>query len=192
VKDQTLARRYAEALFLAALERDDLDRVTADVSGAAGLIKDDPKLQHFLESPEILTADKERVVRSVFEERSHPLVADLILLLLHKQRVPYLPDVMDLYLRRVEEHRGIIRARVLTPFPLSDDLKEKLRRRLEEKTGKKVDLAQKIEKNLIGGVTVIVGDKILDGSLRHELDELRRQLLETELPDLEAPQEIGA
>lgn len=185
MREQTLARRYAEALFLAARDRDELDRVNDDVLGTLRLIREDPRLQHLLESPEIMTEEKENVIRSIFGDRAHPLVADLMLLLLHKQRVSYLQDVLGFFLQRVEEHRGIVKAQVLTAVPLNEDLSGPLRSKLEAKTGLKVDLEQKVDPNLIGGVTVIVRDKILDGSLRHELNELRRHLLETEMPELE-------
>jgi F-type H+-transporting ATPase subunit delta len=186
VKEQALARRYAEALFLAARDRGELDRVNDDVFGALQLIKGEPRLQLLLECPDILTEDKENVIRSTFGGRVHPLVADLMLLLLHKQRVPYLPDVLDLFLQRVEEHRGIVKAQVLTAVPLSNELSNQLRRTLETKTGLQVNLENRVGADRIGGVTVLLRDKILDGSLRHELNEMRRHLLESEMPELEA------
>jgi F-type H+-transporting ATPase subunit delta len=185
VREPTLARRYAEALFLAARDRGEMDQVNDDVFGTLKIVEGDPRLQHLLESPEILTEDKEKVIRSVFGERAHPLVADLMLLMLHKQRVTYLPDVLDLFLQRVEEHRGIVKARVLTAVPLTEDLSDRLRQKLEAKTGKRVNLEQKVEPDLIGGATVILRDKILDGSLRHALEELRRHLLESAMPGIE-------
>jgi ATP synthase F1 delta subunit len=177
VRELALAIRYAEALFLAARERNALDAVAQDVASVQELLRD-RKLLAFLESPQILDEDKEAVVRRVFRERVHPLVVDLLLLLLDKHRISHLPDILEMFQRRLDEYRGILKARVVTAVPLPDEEAERLRRNLEARTGKKVVLEREVDPSILGGVTVILGNRIIDGSLRNGLEKVRQYLLE--------------
>jgi F-type H+-transporting ATPase subunit delta len=181
VRELALAHRYAEALFLAALERKELEPVAGDVAAALLVFERNPRFGRLLESPQVPTEDKEKVVGAVFGGKAHRLVGNMILLLLHKQRVTRLRDVFRRFLERVEEHQGITTARVLTAVPLAQDAAAELRRRLEARTGKSVQLKMKVVEELIGGITVHLGHKILDGSLRHELAEVKKRLLETSI-----------
>ncbi|MBD3334338.1 MAG: ATP synthase F1 subunit delta [Candidatus Eisenbacteria bacterium] len=181
MREPALARRYAEALFLAARDRGVLDAVATDAAGLRDLLAAEPRLRRFLESPQVLTAEKEKLVRSTLGEGAEPLVRDLVLLLLRKQRVPYLNDVLQLFQERLDEHRGFVSATVTTAVPLPEELSEELRRRLEAREKLKVRLETRVDPRILGGVTVTIGDKVIDGSLRQELRELRRRMLETPL-----------
>lgn len=175
--DRGVAKRYAHALFGAAVKVNALEAVLADMESLETMVVKDPRLVRFLESPQELDENKRALVEKLFRGRGHDLFVNLLLLLLRKKRVLHLLDVVVEYRKLVEEHQGIAEARVTTVVPLGEDLRRRLISRLEGVTGKKVKIRPRIDGRIIGGIIVMVEGKILDSSIRHELDRLREELL---------------
>jgi ATP synthase F1 delta subunit len=174
--DPGLAKRYASALFAAAVKRDLVDATEADFASVAALIEEDRSLRAFLHSPEVLTEHKVEMLRKVFSERVQPLVYQFLLLLLDKKRFPLVGEIAPALSALADEHRGVVRARVFTAIDLKPELEERLRKALESKTSKQVVLDCETRPELIGGVAVVVGDRLLDGSVSRALDRLREEL----------------
>lgn len=176
IRDRGVATRYAAALFGAALARGEHERVLEDFGGLELLYERDASLQNFLEAPNILDSDKHALLEKLFRGRVAPLLEHFFYLLLRKKRIQHLPLVFDLYRRLVEQHLGVERAEVLTAVPLAEELAAALQTQLERLIGKRVQLRSTIQPSIIGGVVVTVGGKILDGSIRHRLEQLRDEL----------------
>jgi F-type H+-transporting ATPase subunit delta len=175
--DKGVARRYAHALFGAAQGVGALDAVLADMTAIESLLQADSSLIRFLESPRELDEAKRGVVERTFGGRAHDLCVRMILLLLKKKRIPHLLDVVAAYRKLVEESQGMTQARVVTAVALESDLREALRRELERVFHKKVRILPVTDPKVIGGVLVMIEGKIIDRSIRHELDRLREDLL---------------
>jgi F-type H+-transporting ATPase subunit delta len=176
-----VAHPYARALFAEAKERERIDRVAADLKSLSDLEKEDPSFHDFLVSPEVLTENKRRFLETVFRPRMDPLSVDFLRLVVEKGRIDILPEIWREFELLVEEHRGVLQARVLTAVPLSGDQETRLKAQLDRLTGKNVVLKKVIDPAVVGGVVVHLGNKILDGSLRQGLDEIRRRLLIVEV-----------
>jgi F-type H+-transporting ATPase subunit delta len=97
--------------------------------------------------------------------------------MLYKKRIQHVHLVCGDYREMVEDHLGIARARVTTAVPLRPELADELRARLQHLTGKQVRLESRQDPAILGGVIVVVGGRILDGSLRYRLGEMRDHLL---------------
>lgn len=179
--DRGVAKRYATALFRAALKADALDAVLADLDSLGTVLKTDPVLVRFLSSPRELDAAKEGLIEGVFRGRAQDLVVRLLLLLLRKGRILHLSDVIAAYRAILEEHRGIAPARVVTAVPLEKDLSERIRRELERITGKQVRIRPLVDPKIIGGVIIMIEGQVYDRSVRHELGKLREGLLEVRI-----------
>ncbi len=177
IRDPGVAHRYAAALFGAARSRSEDEAVLADLQSIERLYELDPALKTFLEAPDVLAEQKEALIRGVLGGRVSELVVRFLLLMLRKKRIQHLSIVFGHYRKLVEELHGIERARVVTAVPLAPDLAEPLRQRLETLSGKRVLLELRVDPAVLGGVVVTLGDKIIDGSLRHRLDEMRDRLL---------------
>jgi F-type H+-transporting ATPase subunit delta len=175
--DKGVARRYAQALFGAAQNTKALAAVLADLEAIESIVTADSSLLRFLESPRELDDAKRSLVERVFTGRAHDLCVRLILLLLRKKRVPHLLDVIASYRRLVEQHEGVAEARVVTAVALEDDLRDAIRRELERVFRKKVRIQPVVDPKVIGGAVVMIEGKILDRSVRHELEKLREELL---------------
>jgi F-type H+-transporting ATPase subunit delta len=173
----TVARRYAVALFLAARKAGELEAMESEFLALREVIAAEPGLLRFLAVPSIGDDRKEALLSAVFEGRARPAVLRFLRLLLRRRRTSNLEDIIAEFLARAEEARGIVTARVQTAAPLTDDLAARLVARLEALTGKTVRLAPEIRPEVLGGAIVTIGDRTLDGSVRGRLDELREELL---------------
>lgn len=169
------ARRYAQAIFEIAQERDELDRWRSDLWKIAGLGKDAPFVA-VLESPKFHLDDKVRLLSERLGD-INPLALNLACLLVTKGRFGMVDDVAHEYQRLLDGYRGIEHAEAVTVIPLGDADKRKLAERLSAVTGKKVVLEAEVDSGLIGGIVVRVGGKLIDGSTRSKLLALKKELV---------------
>lgn len=184
MKQFTVAHKYARALFDAALEEGKLDRVADDVRailelGAART--QEGNFARFLVSPEVATDKKVEFIRKVFGPRMEAMTVDFLVLLLEKKRIIAVLDIAEDFGRMVDEHRGLLKARVVSAIPLSGDQESRLKTQLDRLTGKNVILQMRVDPVVLGGVEVHLGNRIIDGSLRHGLKVLREELSRTEV-----------
>ena len=91
-------------------------------------------------------------------------------------RAAHLVDIAKAFAERLDEARGIIRARVCSARPLEAPLKSRLKQILEHRENKQVELTEETAPELLGGMQVVLGSRMLDGSLRTQLDRLRQRL----------------
>ncbi|MCL0091949.1 ATP synthase F1 subunit delta [Dehalococcoidales bacterium] len=170
------ARRYAQAVFNIALEREELDRWQSDLRKMASLVEDAAFIA-LVESPKFHFDIKARLLSERLGE-INPLALNLAYLLLTKGRLARVGDIADEYQRLLDSYRGIERAEVITAIPLDDEDKLNLAERLGAVVGKKVMLKLKVDPNLIGGFIARIGGKLLEGSISSKLDALKRELVE--------------
>jgi F-type H+-transporting ATPase subunit delta len=205
-RPSTAARRYAEAAFELA-RRDGTEDAWRYGLRAAAEAFSQPEVLRIVEDPARPEADRMSVVRTalgaeslarlvrivVDRERSaaaglsavvesiHGSVADqlinLVALLLQRRGVAILPSISDEYDRLLDGARGIVRAIVTSATELTDDEASAVRERLEAMTGSRIELRRRVDPDLLGGLTVRVGDRLVDASVRGRLERLRAQLL---------------
>ncbi len=177
-RDVVIARRYAQALFLAARKKDAVAQVGADLSGV--LVIDTAqggRIRHFLEAPQVTAEQKLSVLEAGFRGQVHGLVVEFLKLLLLKKRLFHLRDIVEQFEHLVEEHQGIVRARVTTAVPLADAETAALVASLEESLHKKIHAVTNVDPSIIGGVVVKVGDRVADRSVARMLAVMKEQLL---------------
>ena len=181
-RDVTIARRYAQALFLAARKKDAVDRVAQDLAGVnkADAAMGD-RLRLFLEAPQVPTDQKIEVVEKGLGPSVHRLVIEFFKLIINKKRLFRMRDIAEEFGRLVEEHQGIVRARVTSAVPLTDSELTALVASLEQSLSKKVKVDAHVDPAILGGLVVKVGDRIADQSVTTLLAELREQLLAASL-----------
>jgi len=171
----TAARRYAEAAFEVALRDDELDGWRDDLALAAETLGH-PQVQPIVDSPAIATADRLGVVDKLLEGRVRPGALRLVRLLVERGRSGELVRVRDQFQRLLNAHRGIVVATVTSAAPLTDDETAEVRRRVEAIADATIDLHTAVDPALLGGITVQIGDRLLDASIRGRLERLRTQL----------------
>jgi len=168
-------RRYARAVFEIALEKKELDRWQSDLSKMASLVKDADIMQ-MLENPKIKFEDKARLLSESLTD-INPLALNLLYLLITRGGLGILGGITSEYQRLFDSYRGIEQAEVITAVPLMDKEKQTLERQLEAVVGKDVALKPEVDPSLLGGIVVKIGGKLLDGSTRSRLSDLKRELV---------------
>jgi F-type H+-transporting ATPase subunit delta len=174
--NETVARRYAVAVFQLADEAHAVDAVGADLHVLRGAIYEDQTSKGFFLSPVIDRKEKERVLSSVFSGKLHDIALHTLLLLVRKRREALLGEIVRQYdalqmQARGEEPLSITSARELSTAELGSMVE-----RLERLYGKKFSVTQTVKPNLIGGVRIMMGDRRIDGSVEGRLEELTRTL----------------
>lgn len=177
MRPTALARRYAGALFGAAKDADVVDKIESDLGFLTYSLETVPRLQEVLSHPLIPADQKRGIIAEAFSEEIQQIALHFLGLLIDKRREAILPDVEQEYVRIANEFRGIVPAVVTSAAPLSADERKKLQAKLEESTGKRLDLRLEEDPSLIGGLTVRIGDTIMDGSVRGYLASLKERLL---------------
>ena len=167
-------RRYAQAMFDLALEKEQLDRWQSDLEKVARLGQD-ATIAAYLGNPKVHFEDKARLLAEKLTDID-PLVLNVVYLLLTKGRLGMLADIAAEYQRLLDSHRGIEQAEVTTAVPLDDEAKLELSKRLDDIVGKKIVLKLKVDPGIIGGFVARVTGKLIDGSTRNKLAALKKEM----------------
>jgi F-type H+-transporting ATPase subunit delta len=169
------ARRYAEAAFQVALAEDRLDAWQQDLGLAAQLLVR-PEVEAIVDNPAVPLDRRLAVTGALLGSRVSPAVLRLVNLLVQRGRAGVLPRVSEDFTRQLNSHRGVVMATVTSAVPLTDDETAAIRSRVEAMAGSRVELATKVDPDLLGGLTIQVKDRLLDASIRGRLERLRDQL----------------
>jgi F-type H+-transporting ATPase subunit delta len=172
----TAARRYAEAVFELAKRDDSLDAWHDDLGTANSLLGDE-RVSRVVDNPSLPFAERRQVVDELIEKRVGTPMRNLISLLAERSRLDLLPAIVAEFQRLLNRERGIATAIVTSASPLKKEETAALEERLRQITGSDVELDIRIDERLIGGLTVRIGDRLLDASVRGRLERLRDQLV---------------
>ena len=173
------ARRYATALLEIAKELDQVEQVLEDIRLIDNTIEASDELSNFLSSPIIKFDDKVEALNEIFSDKVQDVTAKFIKLLAKKGRVNLLAQIVKAFLQKYNEYAGIIEVEVYTAYELDETQKSSLHKALEEKTQKKVDMNVTVDASLKGGIAVRIDDTVIDGTIKHKLEELEEQLMST-------------
>jgi F-type H+-transporting ATPase subunit delta len=176
---RNIASRYATALFLAARDNGQLEAVETAFPPIAAAVRDDADLNRFLAHPAIAPEEKKKVLQQLMaglKDKANEMLFDYLCLVVDKQREEYIPLMCEVFLERLMEHRSQVTARVETPYALTEDLKQGLRDKLGKVTGKAIILEEVVKPGLMGGVLVRLGDRVIDGTVMHRLDQMKETL----------------
>jgi F-type H+-transporting ATPase subunit delta len=168
--DRVLAGRYAAALFQAAAAKGEEQKVQADLGSAHKLLLD---AMAALRHPRVPPASKKKLVHDALGDKVGPTTLTFLDLLVDKKRFDLMIMVSAVYAKLAAEKRGAAKAHVRTAAPLSPDAQQLLVAKLKKFTGKEIELDVKEDPELIGGITVKIGDWVLDSSLRGQLRRLK-------------------
>jgi len=170
-------RRYAEAAFQLAVSGGAVDAWQRDLALVAGLARDE-RIARAVDSPAVPFAERRKIVEQMLGTRVSPQLRNMALLLAKRGRFADLPDISSEYDALVRESRGIVAADVTTPTPLSEKDLAQVRASVERLAGGKVELTTSIDPRLVGGLTIKIGDKLIDASVEGRIGRLRGRLVQ--------------
>ncbi len=169
------SKRYAQAIFDLAQQRNEMDAWKADLEAAAGVFSDSAFLS-VMDNPDVLLSNKEAILKNALPQL-RPLGYNFVRLLVRRRRASLAPGVAREFQRMLDARRGIVRAQATTAVALSDAEVQDLAARLKGLVGdKQVQMTASVDPAIVGGLVVRVGDRLLDGSTRTRLERLRQSL----------------
>ncbi|MCX6003671.1 MAG: F0F1 ATP synthase subunit delta [Chloroflexi bacterium] len=171
------AKRYSKSIFKMALENKDVNQWQTDLRKVSSLMGD-KALFTLIANPAVTIEEKRKALSQRLND-VNPLAIKLVILLAAKNRLNLIDDIADGYQALVDNYRGIEGAEiaeVTTAIPIDDDYKLKIAQRITEIIGKPVVLKPKVDPDIIGGIVIRVGDKLIDGSIRSKLVALKKEL----------------
>jgi F-type H+-transporting ATPase subunit delta len=174
----SIARRYARALLDVATETGRADAVSEQLSSVSGALSQNRELADVLFNPAYSREQRARVVEALLKALGpvEPVLSNTLRLLVDRNRLVYLPDIARLYRDMADAQAGRLRGHVTSAVPLSADALQKLSGSFKDLTQRNVVLEARVDPNVLGGVAAQVGSTLYDGTLRTQLEQMRREL----------------
>jgi len=177
VRSSAIARRYAKALILIAKEDGQAEKYREELGDFVVLLDREKSLENAICNPLYIVKNRRAVLKAVLEKANLSRVMESFLLLLfEKGRIVFLRDINDNYNKFADELKGIVRANLISPTKLTSETFDQIRNALSKMTGKQVLLETEEDPGLIGGVITKIGDLVLDGSIKTQLQNMRESL----------------
>ena len=177
MRETTIARNYAEALLALARKAGDLQAWGRMIDDVASAMDRDDRLRNFLEAPQVSAEQKNAVLAKAFEDRAPRLFLRYLQRLVKNRRQMLIPEIANEYRDLVDEVEGRVHAQVTLAKPVDDEQRAAIARQLTQKLGRTVVPQIRVNPNILGGIIVRVGDRIMDGSIRRRLGVLRGRML---------------
>jgi F-type H+-transporting ATPase subunit delta len=171
----TVARPYAEAVFKLADSQGVLGK-WSDMLAALAAVAADPRVRTAITDPNLSDAKVAGLFISILAGKLTGDAENLVRVLAEYGRLELLPEIRAQYEILKNDREGVVEAQIYTAFELTQPQLADLVQRLEKKTGRKVKARVETDKDLLGGVKVLLGDKVIDGSVRAQLGALENQL----------------
>lgn len=172
---QSIARRYARALFESV--GGDFERVGEELAAVADALTGSDEALALFTDPRFDRSTRTKAIEQIIEAaKVHPLLGNLLRLLNDRERIAELPQITRVYRDMADAQGGRLRATLTSAAPLPAEMIDRMAAALAQATDKKVILDTREDPALLGGVVAQVGNVVYDGSLRTQLESLRREL----------------
>ncbi|HBW37791.1 ATP synthase F1 subunit delta [Desulfosporosinus sp. BICA1-9] len=182
----SLARRYSQALFEIASETS-LDSIDSDLRELTKLVEENAEVKGVLLHPHISLSVKKSIMEKLLGEDFGEVTRRFFYLLIDRKRENLLPLIQREFSRLADEARQVVEAKVASAIELSTTQLDDLKKSIKRMTGKDVRIISEVRAELIGGILVQVGDRVMDGTIAHALNRMRVELRRNS----EKPQEVG-
>lgn len=176
-KNVILAKKYGRAIYEIASEQKCLEQTEEDLRMIADAVTKNKELKDFLNHPLLSRDVKKDTIKKLFEGKVQPVVLQFCYVVMDRDRFGVFPLMVEYFTDMAHQGLGIEEAVVTSAFPLSKSQAEMLKDKLSEITGMKIILKQKVDAALIGGFTVQVGDRLIDGSVTRQLETLKESMM---------------
>jgi F-type H+-transporting ATPase subunit delta len=171
----TIARPYAEAVFKLAREKSDLARWSGMLAVLDALVKD-PQIQVCIGDPNVTSEQLAALILGVAGDSVDGSGRSFVQVLVANDRLVLLPEIRGLYEDLRREAEGILEAKIISALPIDDNQLKDLVARLEAKYRRKVCAEVEFDLGLIGGVRIVIGDRVIDATVRGKLDAMAAAL----------------
>ena len=173
---------YGEALFGLALEENKLDIFYEEVVSLLEVLKQNDDFVKLLNHPKVVKDEKISLIENIFKGRVSDEIVGFFVLILKKDRFFDIEEILNYFVDKVKEEKKIGVVVVTTAVDVNDEAKQKIEGRILETTGyKTLEVSYRVDTALIGGMTIRIGDRVVDSSISNKLYELKKQLMNIQL-----------
>jgi F-type H+-transporting ATPase subunit delta len=172
---EEIAQVYARALFEVAQEHDKLDLVREQLGQFADALNESADLRVFFFSPYFSTEEKKDGLHKALTD-ADPAIVNFLETLLERHRMPVIFRIRDEYGRLWDRENKLLPVEVTSAVDLDEATVKSIGERIGEQTGQRVELTSKVDPGILGGIVLRVGNSILDASIKHRLDQLRKHV----------------
>ncbi len=176
MSESKIARVYATALYEAAAEAGRIEQVRSDLGEFVQAVDASGDLRRMLATEEVSDPKKKEVLLDL-TDGGDEMVRNLLCILVDKSREAEVAGIYRAYVGLVEAAQGLVHVEVTTAVPLPAEIVESLRAKLAAALGKTIELKLSVDKELLGGLRLRIGDRVADASVRHRLERLRESLI---------------
>lgn len=173
-----VASRYAKSLLQLAVEKGQLEKVYADMLFVQSTCDKHHDFVRFLNSPIINTDKKLAVLKEVFAGHISEMTVGFFVILANKRREMYMGDIAKSFIEQYKEHKNILTAVITSAAGIDTTVKTKVLELVKQTTKGEVELVEKVDKDLIGGFVLRIGDRQVDASVSRKLNDLRKAFTE--------------
>ena len=177
-----VSKTYGDALFELALEENKIDSLQEEVEVVLVALSENQDLSKIMNHPKVSKEEKVALVEDIFKDRISVELTGLMHMLTEKGRFIEIDDVLNYFLNRVKEHKNIGTAYVTSAIVLTDAQKQAVEKRLLETTKYvEFEMHYSVDAELIGGMVIRIGDRVVDSSIKTKLYDLTRELSNIQL-----------
>ncbi len=176
-RPSTSAVAHAQALLELADERRLTQQVADEIAGLGSAIDSSPEFKAFFSSPSIGDVDRDRVLKSAILPRVGPLTGSFLELLASKRKLALVPEIARAFASLLDARLGKADVEVTVARKLSQPELDQVRQRISTAIKKEAVVNQKVDESILGGIVIRVGDTLIDGSVKAQLDSLSKKLV---------------
>jgi len=168
---------YGTALFEASESLGNTKEVERELKELVGILKENDDFFQLLKSPAVSNDEKKRITQKIFGESLSDTLLNFMYVIIDKRRVNQFFGMAKAFDKCLYEKKGITAGTIYSAIDISEDKLKKFEKQTGDLLKKKVELTNKIDKSLIGGVKIYIDGKLIDASIRRRLDDLKEQLV---------------
>lgn len=173
-----VSKTYGDALFDLALEENTIDQITEEVNCILSVLASNEELTKLFTHPKVSKQEKIKVIENVFKGRFSDTIVGFLVIIMEKGRYEEIDSIFSYYLGRVREHRNIGVAEVTSAIALSEEQRAKVEEKLLATTKyQQFEMKYTVDKSIIGGLIIRIGDRIVDSSIKNQLKNLTKALV---------------
>ena len=172
---KSAAITYAHSLFALAEEENKEQKIFDELADIKDIFAGNPDYVVLLDSPTVNVTERCNLIDEAFSGCGE-YVKNFLKILCEKKYIHIFPDCVNEYEKQYNKKLGVEKVTAITAVPLSEELREKLIKKLEKETGKKIALEQRVDKTILGGIILRTENSQTDASVRTRLDNIRAEL----------------
>lgn len=172
-----ISKRYAVALFELAKETDKIDLFNSQVELIYNSIKNDKEFLTVLNHPRISGGEKFNLFQNIYKDNISEEILGLISIVVNKNRETEILEILETFLELVKDYKGITTAYIFSAIALNDEQLTKIKENLSKNLNKEIIIEASVKPELIGGLLINVDGKVIDNSIKRNLDDIKKSLI---------------